>query len=60
MTRRDEFAEFVTARSPALHRAAYLMVGDASLPTLGSGRTSTHSTTTRPTGATSAARWRST
>lgn len=31
MTRRDEFAEFVTARSPALHRAAYLMVGDASL-----------------------------
>ena len=29
--RRDEFAEFVHARSPALHRAAYLMVGDAAL-----------------------------
>jgi RNA polymerase sigma-70 factor (sigma-E family) len=25
---RDEFAEFVLARSAALHRAAYLMVGD--------------------------------
>ena len=31
MTRRDEFAEFVTGRSGALHRAAYLMVGDAAL-----------------------------
>ena len=33
MTRRDsaEFAEFVTARSPALHRAAYLMVSDVGL-----------------------------
>jgi RNA polymerase sigma-70 factor (sigma-E family) len=31
MTRRDEFAEFVSARSGALHRAAYLMVGDAAL-----------------------------
>lgn len=34
MTRRpdvSEFAEFVTARSPALHRAAYLMVGEVSL-----------------------------
>lgn len=28
---RDVFAEFVTARSGALHRAAYLMVGDAAL-----------------------------
>ena len=28
---RSDFAEFVTARSPALHRAAYLMVGDVSL-----------------------------
>ena len=28
---RDEFAEFVLARSPALHRAAYLMVGDVGL-----------------------------
>ncbi|MCW2797803.1 SigE family RNA polymerase sigma factor [Nocardioides sp.] len=26
-----EFAEFVAARSPALHRAAYLMVGDVGL-----------------------------
>ena len=33
MARRDkaEFAEFVAARSAALHRAAYLMVGDQSL-----------------------------
>ena len=33
MTGRDraDFAEFVTARSPALQRAAYLMVGDVSL-----------------------------
>jgi RNA polymerase sigma-70 factor (sigma-E family) len=33
MARRDsgEFAEFVTARSPALHRAAYLMVNDVGL-----------------------------
>ncbi|WP_134738920.1 SigE family RNA polymerase sigma factor [Nocardioides sp. 503] len=31
MTRRDEFAGFVAARSAALHRAAYLMVGDTSL-----------------------------
>lgn len=33
MARRDgdEFAEFVAARSGALHRAAYLMVGDVSL-----------------------------
>lgn len=31
MTRRDEFAEFVTGRSGALHRAAYLMVGDQAL-----------------------------
>lgn len=33
MVRRDtsEFAEFVAARSTALHRAAYLMVGDVSL-----------------------------
>jgi RNA polymerase sigma-70 factor (sigma-E family) len=31
MTRREEFAEFVTARSGALHRAAYLMVGDTAL-----------------------------
>lgn len=31
--RRDvaDFGEFVTARSPALHRAAYLMVGEVSL-----------------------------
>ena len=28
---RSEFAEFVAARSPALHRAAYLMVGEVSL-----------------------------
>lgn len=28
---RDLFAEFVAARSGALHRAAYLMVGDAAL-----------------------------
>ncbi|WP_244927686.1 SigE family RNA polymerase sigma factor [Nocardioides sp. W7] len=28
---RDAFAEFVTARSAALHRAAYLMVGDPGL-----------------------------
>ncbi len=28
---RSEFADFVAARSPALHRAAYLMVGDAGL-----------------------------
>jgi len=28
---RGEFAEFVAARSTALHRAAYLMVGDVSL-----------------------------
>jgi RNA polymerase sigma-70 factor (sigma-E family) len=28
---RSDFAEFVTARSTALHRAAYLMVGDVSL-----------------------------
>lgn len=28
---RTEFAEFVAARSAALHRAAYLMVGDVSL-----------------------------
>ena len=28
---RAEFTEFVAARSAALHRAAYLMVGDASL-----------------------------
>ncbi|HTW15647.1 MAG TPA: SigE family RNA polymerase sigma factor [Nocardioides sp.] len=28
---RDAFAEFVAARSSALHRAAYLMVGDAGL-----------------------------
>jgi len=28
---RDAFAEFVAARSGALHRAAYLMVGDAGL-----------------------------
>ena len=28
---RAEFAEFVAARSAALHRAAYLMVGDVSL-----------------------------
>jgi RNA polymerase sigma-70 factor (sigma-E family) len=33
MAQRDkaEFAEFVTARSAALHRAAYLMVGDVAL-----------------------------
>ena len=33
MARRDssEFAEFVSARSAALHRAAYLMVGEVSL-----------------------------
>ncbi|MFN8196603.1 MAG: SigE family RNA polymerase sigma factor [Nocardioidaceae bacterium] len=33
MARRDttEFAEFVAARSPALHRAAYLIVGDPQL-----------------------------
>jgi RNA polymerase sigma-70 factor (sigma-E family) len=31
MSRREEFAELVTARSAALHRAAYLMVGDAAL-----------------------------
>ena len=33
MTRRDpaDFAEFVAARSPALHRAAYLMVGERQL-----------------------------
>jgi RNA polymerase sigma-70 factor (sigma-E family) len=30
-THRAEFAEFVSARSAALHRAAYLMVGDVSL-----------------------------
>ncbi len=30
-SQRAEFAEFVSARSPALHRAAYLMVGDVSL-----------------------------
>lgn len=29
--RRAEFAEFASARSTALHRAAYLMVGDVSL-----------------------------
>jgi RNA polymerase sigma-70 factor (sigma-E family) len=29
--RSDEFAEFVRARSTALHRAAYLMVGEVSL-----------------------------
>jgi RNA polymerase sigma-70 factor (sigma-E family) len=28
---RDAFAEFVSARSGALHRAAYLMLGDATL-----------------------------
>ena len=34
MTRRDPaaFADFVAARSAALHRAAYLMVGDVSSP----------------------------
>jgi len=33
MTRRDRagFTEFVAARSPALQRAAYLMVGDVAL-----------------------------
>ncbi|UUZ58944.1 hypothetical protein [Nocardioides sp. B-3] len=33
MARRDpaDFAEFVAARSPALHRAAYLMVGERGL-----------------------------
>jgi RNA polymerase sigma-70 factor (sigma-E family) len=31
VSRADEFAEFVHARSPALHRAAYLMVGDVAL-----------------------------
>ena len=31
MSRQDEFAEFVQARSTALHRAAYLMVGDVAL-----------------------------
>ncbi|WP_193607179.1 SigE family RNA polymerase sigma factor [Nocardioides lijunqiniae] len=31
MSRREEFAELVTARSAALHRAAYLMVGDTAL-----------------------------
>lgn len=31
MTRRDEFAEFVSGRSGALHRAAYLMVGEREL-----------------------------
>lgn len=30
-TTRAEFDDFVLARSPALHRAAYLMVGDVSL-----------------------------
>jgi RNA polymerase sigma-70 factor (sigma-E family) len=29
--RRTQFADFVAARSPALHRAAYLMVGDVAL-----------------------------
>ncbi len=31
MNRRDGFAELVQARGPALHRAAYLMVGDTAL-----------------------------
>ncbi len=31
MSKQDEFAEFVHARSTALHRAAYLMVGDVAL-----------------------------
>ncbi|MDQ4055765.1 MAG: SigE family RNA polymerase sigma factor [Actinomycetota bacterium] len=31
MSRRDEFTEFVHGRSPALHRAAYLMVGEVPL-----------------------------
>jgi RNA polymerase sigma-70 factor (sigma-E family) len=31
MSRREEFTEFVHGRSPALHRAAYLMVGEVSL-----------------------------
>ena len=31
MSNQDEFAEFVHARSTALHRAAYLMVGEVSL-----------------------------
>jgi RNA polymerase sigma-70 factor (sigma-E family) len=31
MSRREEFTEFVHGRSPALHRAAYLMVGEVPL-----------------------------
>ena len=50
MPRRDPaaFAEFVAARSAALHRAAYLMVGDASSPRTSSRRPSPRRTSRGP------------